>query len=175
MLVSAVPLSSRIKMRGVLTIHVREVATGRVLRTIVKKNTITFDAGNVMRSLIAQRVSDPAPAELQMGSMRFGTSSTTPTRYDTNLLAEVPAVRKELTDVKKVSGITGEISFQATILSTEGNGSTFCEAALFTRGTFWSDSVGGTLQMFSRQIHSSIAKTAAISLDYNWTIQFTTA
>ena len=165
---------SAIRMIGTLTIHVRDAKTRAILRTLTKRNTITYDAGDVVRSLIAQRATDYAPATLQMGSMRFGTNNTAPTRSDTDLLGEVVPVRKQLLDVNKINGVSGEISFQTTLQATDGNGNTFNEAGLFTRGATWNDSVGPSLLMFSRQIHGDIAKTSGLELDYNWTIQFTT-
>jgi len=168
---------STMRIQGTLVIHVRDGASQRVLRTIYKRNTITFDAGDIVRSLLAQRTppSDPAPLEYSLGSMRFGTSTVAPTRFDTGLIAEVPAARKELTDLKKVNGIQGEMSLQATLGTADAVGSTLSEAGLFTRGTVWDNAVGGSLLMFARQIHAPVTKSAFISLDYNWTLQFTTA
>lgn len=166
-------LDSRLRMSGVLTIHIKDVVTNAVLQTIIKKNTITFLAGDIVRTLLAQRATDTAATEFQLGSMRFGTNNTTPTRYDTNLLGEIAAVRRELTDDKKVNGVTGEISLRATMESSAGNGYTYREAGLFTKGTTWDGSVGGSLQCFSRQIHSAVEKTSSIALDYNWVLQFT--
>lgn len=164
---------SRMKMRGILTIHVRDARTGAVLRTIVKRNTITYDAGDIVRGLLAQRATDHPVAELQLRSMRFGTSNTPPTRHDTNLLSEIVTVRRELTDVKKVNGVSGEISLRATMEASAGNGYTYREAGLFTKGPTWNSDVGGSLQCFSRQIHAAIEKTSAVSLEYDWTLQFT--
>lgn len=166
-------LLSRLRMHGTLTIHVRDAKTRRVLRTIVKRNTITFAAGDIVRALLAQRTTDDDPAELQLGSMRFGTSNTAATRYDVDLLAEVSSVRRELTDSEKISGVTGEISLRATMEASAGNGNTYREAGLFTRGTAWNGAVAGSLQCFARQVHASIEKTGSISLEYNWTLQFT--
>lgn len=164
----------QLKMKGTLTIRVRQGDNGPVLYTIIKRNTITFDASEVVRQLVAQRVADTPAGEFKLGSMRFGTSSTTPSRYDTDLHAEVPSIRKELTDVKKIDGLTGELILQATIATTEGNGNTLREAALYTLGSgTYSDPVGGSLKCFARQIHGAIEKTSSISLDYNWTLQFT--
>lgn len=165
---------SAVRMVGTLTIHVRDTKTGRILRTLTKRNTITYNAGNVMRALIAQRGTDFSATALQMGSMRFGTNNTSPTRSDLDLLGEDTAIRKQLLDVNKLNGVTGEISFQATLLAADGNGNTFCEAGLFTKGTVWDADVGSSLMMFARQIHGDIAKTSGLELDYNWTIQFTT-
>jgi hypothetical protein len=160
-------------MIGTLTIHVRDVRTGRVIRVWKKRNTITYDAGDVVRDLLAQRATDYAPAELQLGSMRFGTNATAATRGDTNLLNEIASVRRQLTDLHKLSGGVGEISLHATMEGSAGNGYTYREAGLFTKGTVWNADVGGSLQMFSRQVHPTIEKTAAVALEYDWTLQFT--
>lgn len=165
----------RVRLSGTLTVRVRDVRTGRIVRTVQKRNTITFDAGDVVRSLLAQRASDPAPAEYRFGSMRFGTDNTTPTRSDTDLIGEVTSVRKELTDGQKVDGITGEITLDASLQSGDGNGNTFQEAGVFTYGAgAFNANQGGTLKMFSRQVHAPLAKTAGLVFDYNWTFQFTT-
>ena len=166
---------SSLKIIGTLTIHAIDVRTGNVVWTFHKRNTIVYDASNIVRSLLAQRTpaADPAPAEYSWGSMRFGTSGTVPTRYDTDLLAEVSTARKQLTDDKKVNGITGEITLQATLGSGDANGYTLREAGIFTQSTLWSADVGGTLKMFSRQVHPAYEKTSALQLEYGWVMQFT--
>jgi hypothetical protein len=163
-----------LRMKGTLVIHVRQGDHGPILRTILKRNTITFDASEVVRQLVAQRATDYAPAELKLASMRFGRSAITPSRYDTNLHDEEPTIRKQLTDAKKIDGLVGELLLQATLTTTEGNGNTLQEAGLFVAGAgAWDANIGGSLKSFARQIHGAIAKTSAISLDYNWTLQFT--
>jgi hypothetical protein len=160
-------------MAGRLTIHVIDAASGSVIRTLSDHNTITYDAGNIVRALLAQRVADPAPLEFSVGSMRFGTSGTVPTRYDTDLLGEIATVRKQLTDLQKVNGITGEITWNATLDTTDANGYTLREAGVYTRGTTWDSGVGGNLKMFSRQVHAAIEKSSSLRLEYSWTYQFT--
>lgn len=161
---------------GNITVRVRDVKTGRILRTVSKRNTITYDAGNVVRALLAQRATDSAASAYSLGSMRFGTSSVAATRADTDLIAEVSAVRKELTDGVKLDGATGELVVQATLASGDGNGNTFQEAGLFTLGTgTYNDPVGTPLLMFARQVHAPLAKTVGIALDYEWALQFTTS
>jgi len=174
-LISAGIQPSRLKTVGTLVIRVREAGSGRLIKTLAKRNTITYNAGDIVRAMLAQRATDPAAGNYALGSMRFGTSATAPTRYDTDLLAEVGSTRQRLIDAKKVDGVTGELTLQATLGTSEGNGNTLQEAALFTLGAAnWDDPVGGTLLMFSRQVHAAVAKTVAITLDYNWTLQFTT-
>jgi hypothetical protein len=162
-------------MVGTLTLHVRDARTGRVLRTLRKRNTITFDAGDIVRGLVAQRATDPAPGEYKFGSMRFGTDNTAPVRADTDLIAEIVSVRKQLTDGQKVDGVSGEITVDATLQSGDGNGNTFQEAGVFTEGAGAFDAnVGGSLKMFARQVHGAVAKNSGLVFDYSWTFQFTT-
>lgn len=173
--IQAAPTLQRVRMQGTLTIRVRDVRTGRILRTLQKRNTITFDAGDIVRALLSQRATDPAPAEYRFGSMRFGTDNTAATRGDTDLIGEIVSVRKELTDGQKVDGVTGEITLDASLQSGDGNGNTFQEAGVFTHGSGTYDAnQGGTVKMFSRQVHAPLAKTVGLVFDYNWTFQFTT-
>lgn len=164
---------SRMRMVGTLTIRIRDARTKRVIRVWRKRNTITYDASDIVRDLLAQRATDIAAAQFALGSMRFGTNALTPTRGDTNLLNEIAAVRRELTDLNKINGGVGELSLHATLESNAGNGYTYREAGLFTKGTTWNGDVGGGLQMFTRQVHPAIEKTSAISLEYDWKLQFT--
>lgn len=165
---------SRFNMKGTLIIHVKDVH-GRVIRTVYKRNTITYNAGDLVRALLCQRASDPAASELQLGSMRFGMGTTAATRYDLDLLNEVVGVRQELTDAKKVNGVSGELSLLATLGTGDANGlaNPLTEAGLFTQGTVWNNNVGGNLKLWARQVHAPITKTSGISLDYTWVIQFT--
>lgn len=165
---------SRLKMKGTLIIHVKDVH-GRIIRTVFKRNTITYSAGDLVRALLCQRTTDPAATELQLGSMRFGMGTTSATRYDLDLVSEATAVRQELTDAKKVNGVSGELSLLATLGTGDANGlpNPLTEAGLFTRGTVWNNNVGGNLKLWARQVHAPITKTSAISLDYTWVIQFT--
>jgi hypothetical protein len=141
-----------------------------------KRNTITYGAGDIVRALLAQRVTDPPPAQYQFGSMRFGTDSTPADRSQVNLISEVVGVRRALPDVSKVDdGISGEITLEATLEAGDGNGETYREAGVFTLGAGAFDAnEGGTLKMFSRQVHPPLTKSSAISFDYSWTFQFTT-
>lgn len=165
-----------IPMQGTLQITTRDAATGAVLRTFTIKNKITFLAANVLVELIAQRATDPAPAQDMIYSMRMGTSSTAAQRSDTNLGAFV--IGKVIGDSGKVNGAPGNITFIATLASGDANGNTLTEAGLFTAGSSPSTSdVPGTnpgqTRLFAHQIYPGIPKTVAIVIDYSWTIAFT--
>ena len=166
-------LLSRLKMVGILYIKVRDVASGKVIRTICKRNSITYDAGNIVRQLLSQRATDALAVELQLGSMRFGTDSTPAARTDTGLYNEISATRGQLTDDAKLDGGAGEITLHAVMESGVGNGNTYREAGLFTRGPAWDSEVGGSLMCWARQIHPAVEKSSAIALEYDWTLQFT--
>lgn len=170
-------LTTTLRMVGTLVVRVLEAKSGRLLKTVMKRNTITYDAGNIVRSLLAQRATDPSPSSYAFGSMRFGTSTVAPTRADTDLLGEVFTVRKQLLDVQKLDGLSGVITLSATLASGDGNGSVFTEAGIFTHGASnWNDPVaaGGFVKMFSRQIHAALTKNSSVVFDYDWTFQFTT-
>lgn len=165
-----------IPMMGTMRVAVRDARTDRVLRRFVIRNKITFLAADVLVELIAQRATDPTPARDLVYSMRMGSSNTAPTRSDTNLGAFI--IGKQLADVDKVNGAPGEITFLATLATTDANGSTLREAGLFTAGATpsTSDAPGttpGVTRMLARQVHPDVPKTVAIAVDYSWTIAFT--
>lgn len=168
--------AAMIPMVGTLRIAIRDAKTGRIKRRVAIKNKITFLAADVLVELIAQRTTDPVPARQKIHSMRMGTSNTAAARSDTNLGAFVIGVA--LGDVNKITGAPGELQFVATLEAGDGNGNTFREAGLFTAGASpsTSDAPGtgpGTTRLFARQVYPDIPKTAAIVVDYSWTIAFT--
>jgi len=176
---SAPQLQDGIAMRGDLSVIVRDAATLKQIRRIDIRNKITFLAADLLVELIAQRATDPAdPNYNSMFSMRMGISNTPASRSDTNLGGFI--IGKELADVNKITGVPGELEFTAQLGAGDGNGNTFQEAGLFTRGDALvatpSDApstLPGKVRMFARQIHPAIPKTIAIVLDYSWRIAFT--
>lgn len=165
-------------MRGTLCVTVRDAQTREVQKRLEIRNKITYLAADVLVELLAQRTppTDPLPAQGRVYSMRMGTSNTAAARSDTNLGAF--AVGKVIPDVGKVTGAPGEITFTVTLESGDGNGYTLREAGLFTAGPSPSESdVPGTgtgdTRMIARQVYPDVPKTAAIVIDYSWTIAFT--
>lgn len=150
-------------------------------RRIQIRNKIMFQAADVILSLLAQRASDYAPnpgqaSNDQIYTMRMGTGSTAPTRSDLNL--GNPLFGFVMDDFHKVTGLPGELQFLATMDTTQGNGNTFSEAGLFTKGAGAGalDAPGTTVlvpRMFARQIHPAIPKTNVITLSYDWRIAIT--
>ncbi len=163
-------------MMGTIVATVRSAKTGKVLKRIKIRNKITYLAADILVELIAQRATDPLPAQDLVYSMRMGSSNTAAQRSDTNLGAFT--IGKVIGDVGKVTGGPGEITFIATLDSGDANGTTLREAGLFTAGTApsTSDTPGtapGVTRMVARQVYPDIPKTAAVVVDYSWTIAFT--
>lgn len=156
--------TSTLPMRGDLTVRTRDVKTGRVLRSYVIRNTITYGGLGVVAQLLAQRLADPAASTLALATLQVGDGVTPPVRGDT-VLNDGSPFSIPLSDANKSPNILGpyELRIVATLEAGDANGKTLAEAGLFT--------AGGTL--FARQIHPSIAKTVAIAVDYDWRLSFT--
>lgn len=156
--------TSEIPMRGDLTVRTRDARTGRILRSYVIRNTITYGGLGVVAQLLAQRLADPAASTLALAALQIGEDATPPVRGDT-LLGDGSPFVIALTDANKAPNILGpyELRITATLGAGDANGKTLAEAGLFT--------AGGTL--FARQIHPGIAKTVAIAVDYDWRLSFT--
>lgn len=157
-------MTSTLPMRGDLRVRTRDVRTGRILRTYLIRNTITFVGMGVVAQLLAQRAADPAASTLKISSLQVGDGVTPPVRGDTALVDGAPFTIV-LSDANKVPNVLGpyELRIIATLGSADANGKTLAEAGLFTGGG----------SMFARQIHPGIPKTVAIAVDYDWRLAFT--
>ena len=162
-------------MNGHLEIVRRDAQTGEVLNTWSKKNLITFFGPDAVVRLLAPNVAlgVNVQQENQIKSMRFGTDNTTPTRADTDLTAEAVVasdpVRIQLFDANRLVG-AGNVEFVATLDSATGNGVTYREAALFTRGDDDDPLATNGAQPFARQVFPDQEKTAAVELEFRWRI-----
>lgn len=172
-------LDSPIGMRGDLSVIRRSASSGEILSFWEKKNVITFGAGVSIVTLLAPNVAFGVNAQLenQIKSMRFGTSNLAPQRSDTNLASEaivsaVP-VRVLLTDAQRIVGVAGTVEFVAVLDAATGNGVTYREAGLFTRGTADDPQTTAGAVMFSRQVYPDQPKTSIVELEYRWRVTFT--
>lgn len=165
-----------IPARGDICIKVKDAKTGKLLRRIEVRNTITFLFADVVLELLAQRASDPAASRNTIYTLRVGTGATAPTRTDTNL--GNPVFGMIMDDSNKITGLPGELEFTSTLESGDGNGNTLTEAGLFTKGPTAGSldspgSTGTSPRLVARQIHAGIPKTAALVLEYSWKISIT--
>lgn len=170
--------SSSLPMRGDLTVKVRSVQSGRILRTFVVRNTVTYLGMGTVVQLLSQRTAPPdhPAAALKLAELWVGNGVVPPVRGDTQLSMGAPGFRDKitLTDATKTPNIVGpvyELRLLATLPSiTPANTFFLSEAGLYTAGSV-SPAVAQVL--FARQIHPVIEKTAAIAIDYDWRISFT--
>jgi hypothetical protein len=170
---------TRVPLRGDLRIIRRDSQTLDILDVWEKKNVITFAGTESLVKLMAPNAAFGATIqeESQMKSMRFGTNNTTPQRTDVDLAAEAivtgDPVRIELLDANRVVGASGTVEFVAVLDAATGNGVTYREAGLFTRGTADDPLLTTGESMFSRQVFPDQVKTGAVTLEFRWRITFT--
>ena len=173
---------TRIPLRGDLRIVRRDASSLDILSVWEKKNVITFAGVESIIKLQAPNLAFGTSVaqiqeENQIKSMRFGSSNTVPNKTDTNLISEavvssVP-VRIELFDANRIVGAAGTVEYVATMASGVGNGITYREAGLFTRGTDDDPLLASGAIMFSRQVYPDQPKNSAVVLEYRWRIAYT--
>lgn len=176
---SNVNVDNKLNIRGDLRIVQRDAADLSVVSVWEKKNVITFGATESLVKLMAPNAVFGASVQqqTQIKSMRFGTSNLTPQRTDTDLASEglvggVP-VRVELVDANRLVGAAGTVEFVAVLDPLTGNGNTYREAGLFTRGTADDPLLTTGAVLFARQVFPDQVKTSAVQLEFRWRITFT--
>jgi len=171
----------KINLSGQLIVRVRDAKTGKVLQVVDTPNTICVDGLNAMQFLLTALSTPDAKTQdaNKIWAIYVGTDNTTPAYAQTDLVTPefYKAVDQPVsTDVGGTPAVLGYamVECQMTMQSGEGNGNTFQEAGLFTRGTHASDdpSVGRTdVNMIARQLHAAIPKDSTISIEYTWRIR----
>jgi hypothetical protein len=180
-----------IPLRGDLRITVRRATSGEVHWRYEIRNTITYVALKSLVNLIAQPTS-VTPADYSVTYLRLGTGTAAAVRGDINLAAPAPSAAAPLDlllgNAQKF--LTVSNPFEMKILTTLGasdlNGLNLTEAGLFIRGTITPtipapptspaiSTYDGTHypELFARQVHPAIPKSAAFVVDYDWRIAFT--
>lgn len=149
-------------LQGVVSMTVRDAETGEKLFSYRRKNTIVYNGLNAVMQLLAQNVAAPAPATLQIASLRVGTGTVAPTRPDVALVAQVFSMALVSAD-RVVSTATSSMTITKTLGAGDANGNTLTECGLFLADG----------SMFARQIHSAVSKTALITITYEWQLSFT--
>lgn len=164
----------KINLRGDLCVIRRDSTTLKILDVWEKKNVITFGATDVLVKLMAPNAvyGPTVQQESQIKSMRFGTSNAAPQRTDLDLASEVIVARQELFDGNRLVGAAGTVEFTATLGAGDGNGFTYREAGLFTRGDNDDPALATGSTIFSRQVYPDQVKTGAVTLDFRWRITF---
>lgn len=186
-----------VPVRGDLRIIVRRADTGAVHWRYEIRNTITYVALRSLVQLIAQK-STVTPADYAVKYLRVGgyltgfpVAMVPAVRTDINLqlpLSLAGSTYLALGDAEKTLSLANpfEMKINATLATTELNGYDLTEAGLFIRGTTTPTvpappaSPAQELtdlthypELFARQIHPAIPKSAAFVVDYDWRIAFT--
>jgi hypothetical protein len=131
-------------------------------------------------------------AAYRVSYLRLGTGTLAPTRSDINLGSPAPSAAAphtiELNDAQKFLTTSNpfEMKIVATLATGDLNGYALTEAGLFFRGkstpTIPAPPTSPAIyaaeplyypELFARQIHPVINKTAAFVVDYDWRISFT--
>jgi len=166
--------TQQIPLRGDLRITRFDAVTHQILYLWEKKNVITYGGTDALIKLLAPNNAFGANVQLenQIRSMRFGLNNTQPQRTDTGLLNEGivsnEPVRVTLEDSQRVVGAAGTVEYVATLAAAMGNGLTYREAGLFTRGTEDSPITTTSSVMFSRQVFPDQPKSSSVELEFRW-------
>jgi hypothetical protein len=189
--------AATIPLRGDLRIVVRRADSGAVHWRYEIRNTITYVALRSLVNLISQKTTvvaaDYAVKYLRVGGYPTGfpVAMVPPTRSDINIqlpLSLIASTYISLGDTEKTLSLANpfEMKVNATLAATELNGTDLTEAGLFIRGTTTPTIPAPPVspaqeltdlthypELFARQIHPAIPKSAAFVVDYDWRIAFT--
>jgi len=172
-------IDNKLNLQGHLRIITRDAKAFNIISVWEKKNVITFGATESLVKLMAPNAAFGATVQLenQIKSMRFGTSNIAPQRTDLDLASEAFVsgnyVRIQLTDANRIVGAAGTVEFVAVLDTLTGNGETYREAGLFTRGDNDDPLFSTTGTLFARQVFPDQVKTSAITLEFRWRVTFT--
>lgn len=158
-----------LKFKGEIAITVRDARTGEVIRQIRKSNLTCKGMRESVLRLLAQNTAPDDYDKTKLWAIYCGTGTTPPTIDDTAL--EAVGFKKVVETPISINLGSGYLTVQMTMESGEGNGLTFTEAGLCTKGDGTLGGVAEGVLLTARQVHGAIAKTAAMSLEYTWTIQ----
>lgn len=145
-------IKNKINPRGTVTINVRDTQ-GNILETHQSSNLVVLAGRQGLAQLIGAGDTD-----YQVTTMGFGEDGTTPAASDTALTNQYDNAFVSIT-----YPAANQVEFAFQMLASEGNGQTYRELGLLMAGG----------DLFARYTWGgSIDKTAAISLDGSWLIEF---
>lgn len=161
---------------GHLTVRVLD-KNGKELRVLSAPNVVTNGAKAALAKLLVP-ATEPDQDDNQFWWLQAGDGSTTPDVTDVALAGSNTYAKDFDTKTYNAYSTDGLVECVVTFGTSEGNGNTYQEAGLWTRGDDgtagnFATSAGKT--MCARQLHASIAKTSSIQLEYTWRFQLTPA
>jgi len=170
-------MKDALTLRGFVEIIIKD-RDGKVLKTMRDHNQVCVGALEAAEKLFSQATTPDDYEFNKMWGIYCGTDNTPAAAADTGLGTLVFA--KQCSSIStSVGGTLGLMEAEMTMGNAEGNGNTFCEVGLYTRGNADIPAapplINPNALMLARQVHGSIAKTAAIAIVYKWRYQFLTA
>ena len=158
-------IRDRARFRGDLQVEIHR-ADGSFLRRYVVKNLISYNGLNSPLYLWAQ--DGITVTDYQIAQLATGTGGVPPTRGDIGLNAPLGGgptggIILLAAPNRTPSPATGELVITASLDINHANGFTLLEAGLIL----------GNAQLFARQVHPAIPKTALITVSYTWRIAVT--
>lgn len=160
-------ITSPFDLQGHLSIERRDARTHRLISRWEKRNTIVHGAAQLIGQLLAPNAAFGANVQeqSQLRSMRFGSDNTTPQRTDTGLGSPLISLFLADTD-RSISAATFE--FRCLMDSATGNGQTYREAALYSRGDDDDPDITVGSTMFNRQVFPDQDKDSFTELLFRW-------
>jgi len=164
-----------IKLEGYFTIRVRDAKTGKELKKLEGKNLVCVGAKAALARLMGQAATPADYQETKLWAIYAGIGTTSPSTADTALVNA--QFRKACPQPLTITPSLGIVEMSMLMESGDGNGKTYTEIGLFSRGNNddpnYSPLPTGVL-MYSRQLHGAIEKTSSITIEYTWRLQITT-
>jgi len=164
--------ASTVKLQGELRICVRDVVFNRIIRRFRFPNLVCRGAKTALAKLMSQ---DTVPADYEQNkiwAIYAGTGTTDPLTTDDTL--KTPVFKKVCTHPYTVnSPVPGIVTVEMTMETGEGNGSTYTEAGLCSRGTLADPNdpaITGVL-LYARRVHAGITKVLGMTIEYQWSLQ----
>lgn len=157
------PVTDRVPLRGQIELVVRRGDS--VVRRIAVRNTITYVGRTALLQLLRQALGGASAMGGSPGHLVPGTNGTPPTVGDIALGAPLGGSDQiALTDPNlSVNGPSGELVVTGTLSTSQGNGSTLREVGL----------VLANGDLFARQVHPAVSKTALLTVTYTWRVAVT--
>lgn len=161
-------IEQRLSVRGDITVHVIEVATGEVVRRMEIRNLIMTNGLAVIGQLLAGYTTLADTRHL--GEIHVGTGSTPPVVGNTDVETNPGGTPVTVPVVTTVSTGSGQIEIKCIgqLTTSQANGYAISEAGLYTV-----DTLNATPQLFARQVFPGVPKSAALAISFDWRITLT--
>ena len=135
----------------------------RLVRHERTKNLVVTEGRNVVRDLILNV--GPAPSTIALGT------GSSPTTAGMSVLG-TEVFRKLFT--RKIAS-SGKATYQLLVATTEANGNSISEAAIFAGFGYNNQTIGSGGQMLCRTTFAPIVKDNTIQITFTWDVTITSA